>query len=314
MSEANRRMKVFIGWGGEQSKHVARALRDWLPRVNQFVEPWLSESDIGKGSDWLLELRKQLEKTYFGIVCLTPENLENPWMHFETGALAKNVTSSKVFPLLYKVKKTDLNAPLSIFQATNVNMEEMLEMMLSINESLGIDALEREILTESFSRRWEDFEKEIKKTPKTKSPPPKKTEQEKTDETLEAIRRMERRLTQFTTLPRISGARIGEAQVSAEDSLIETRRLGIEIQHLLDTLTEFSGGPVFLDDYDLIRRFLNRLTRTAFYDFDDMLRTVNPVNRKKAFTEIKRILELREPTRLAYNNIASVLGALSKTE
>lgn len=40
------RVKVFIGWSGEQSRSVAQALRGWLRTVVQHVEPWMSDEDI----------------------------------------------------------------------------------------------------------------------------------------------------------------------------------------------------------------------------------------------------------------------------
>ena len=34
-------MHVFISWSGERSKALAVALRDWLPLVLHYVEPWV---------------------------------------------------------------------------------------------------------------------------------------------------------------------------------------------------------------------------------------------------------------------------------
>jgi TIR domain len=71
-------MKVFISWSGPQSQHIARALRAWLPRVIQHLDPWMSELDIGAGQRWERELWKELQDSHFGMVCLTPENLQAP--------------------------------------------------------------------------------------------------------------------------------------------------------------------------------------------------------------------------------------------
>ena len=64
-------MKVFISWSGERSKQVAVAIREWLPMILQYVEPWMSEADISAGDRWSVELSKQLEESGFGIICLT---------------------------------------------------------------------------------------------------------------------------------------------------------------------------------------------------------------------------------------------------
>ncbi len=38
-------MKAFIRWSGKRSKVLANALRDWLPCVMQYMEPFVSDND-----------------------------------------------------------------------------------------------------------------------------------------------------------------------------------------------------------------------------------------------------------------------------
>ncbi len=73
-------MKVFICWAGELSHEVALILRDWLPSVLQHVNPWVSSEDIDKGAQWTVTLGKELGATPFGIVCVVPGNLAEPWL------------------------------------------------------------------------------------------------------------------------------------------------------------------------------------------------------------------------------------------
>jgi hypothetical protein len=84
-------MKVFISWSGEKSKAAAEALRDWLPLVIQSITPWMSRKDIAAGASWNKALAKELGETKYGIVCLTKMNVNEPWIHFETGAISKTI-------------------------------------------------------------------------------------------------------------------------------------------------------------------------------------------------------------------------------
>lgn len=71
--------KVFIAWSGDKSKAVAQVLYQWLPKIIQSLDPWMSE-DMEKGKRWDGEISTQLEKSQLGIICLTSENQESPWI------------------------------------------------------------------------------------------------------------------------------------------------------------------------------------------------------------------------------------------
>src|SRR5712691_8589147 len=111
-------MRVFIIWSGERSGTVARVLRDWLPEVLQKVSAWISKADIEAGLRWSGELAQHLEASDFGVICLTKENQRKPWIHFESGAIAKKVEEGRVCPYLIKMRPTDIEpGPLTLFQA-----------------------------------------------------------------------------------------------------------------------------------------------------------------------------------------------------
>jgi len=101
-------MRVFISWSGERSKKVAELLDTWLRCVIQAVEPWMSSKDIDRGSLWFSEISDQLSSVSLGIVCLTQDNKEKPWILFEAGALAKGLTSTRVCTLLIDVSTQDV--------------------------------------------------------------------------------------------------------------------------------------------------------------------------------------------------------------
>ena len=116
-------MDVFISWSGPRSQYVAQALHEWLPSVIQAVEPWMSDTDIDKGTVSVLEIGRALERHKVGILCLTPENQQRPWISFEAGALAKTVETAYVIPYLIELPRRELIAPLSQFQNVEANEE-----------------------------------------------------------------------------------------------------------------------------------------------------------------------------------------------
>ncbi len=119
-------MKVFISWSGKNSAELAKVLHDWLPNVIQAVKPFFSTDDIEKGVRGNTSMAKELEDSGIGILCLTSENLESPWIMFEAGALSKKLDASRVCPILFGgVETTDLKGPLVQFQAAKFSEDEM---------------------------------------------------------------------------------------------------------------------------------------------------------------------------------------------
>jgi TIR domain len=108
-------MKVFISWSGERSKQVALALRAWLPQVVKVVQPYMSDRDNHAGMRWADKLSDELEAANFGIVCVTPENLNSRWLNFEAGAISKAVDKARVAPVLYGLSNpSELPPPLGL--------------------------------------------------------------------------------------------------------------------------------------------------------------------------------------------------------
>src|SRR4051794_9109874 len=106
-------MKVLLSWSGEPSRSVAAALRQWLPDVVQSVRPWMSEADIEAGARWGERIQRELNETRFGILCVTPQSMQAPWLLFEAGALAKTIQDTYVCPYLIGVEVSELQGPLT---------------------------------------------------------------------------------------------------------------------------------------------------------------------------------------------------------
>ena len=159
---------------------MAEGLRQWLPRVIQACKPFLSSEDIGKGRRWSPDLADRLAKSNFAILCMTPENLTAPWIHFEAGAVSKNPGISHISALLLNVKASDLVDPLAQFQHTMPNREDVRKLMFAINAATEMDRqIPAETLDWSFEQAWPDFEnllrraEETLKRSATPAPPPR---------------------------------------------------------------------------------------------------------------------------------------------
>jgi hypothetical protein len=144
-------MKAFISWSGRQSRMVAAALNDWLPKVIQAVEPFYSP-DMEKGAQWSTQMDAALEGTSFGVVCLTRENLPNGWIHFEAGALSK-IAGSRVWTFLVGLRPGDVEQPLGKFQATIAEKSDVRKLVDAINQQLPTP-LAAAVLDDAFETRW----------------------------------------------------------------------------------------------------------------------------------------------------------------
>jgi len=182
--------KVFLSWSGTKSNQLSQALREWLPQVIQNLEPWMSDSDLEKGSRWASEISGQLEQAQIGIICLTPENIETPWVNFEAGALSKQLERSRVCPYLLGLSHSDLTFPLAQFNATIADSRETLKMLQSINKMMGESGLSEKTLNSTFTMWWPEFEARINQITKDDETvqKPKRTTLDMLEEILSAVR------------------------------------------------------------------------------------------------------------------------------
>jgi hypothetical protein len=184
-------MKVFISWSGDTSKAIAEILKGWLPSVIQAVKPYYTPDDITKGSRWNTEVCKELEESKVGLVCMTADNLEAPWIMFEAGALSKSLTSARVCPLLFGIEPSDIKGPLVQFQAAPFTQTEMKKTLSMINQELGPLALAPNVLESVFEMWWPKLDKQIKELMSSHKQPTKKssrTDRDILEEILDRIR------------------------------------------------------------------------------------------------------------------------------
>lgn len=184
------KLKIFISWSDRRSQQVAEALRDWLPNVLQDVKPWLSTSDIDKGEKWGQVIAGELQKSNFGLICLTPENLTSPWLLFEAGALAKK-EKSRVWTYLFEVQYEDVIDPLSQFQHTLATEDDTKKLVDAINKA-QTDSLEADRVARQFDKWWPELHDKLERIRESPAPPVHgRSPGEKIDEILTRVRALE---------------------------------------------------------------------------------------------------------------------------
>jgi TIR domain len=148
-------MEVFISWSGEDSRQLALVLKDWISNVIQIIDCWVASDDIENGEIWATESAQKLETCDIGIICLTKENYQAPWINFEAGALSREV---EVWTLLLDLKSTDIKGPLAQFpSAIATNKQDMWKLIKTINENSPVNKIKDSILTNAFNMWWEKY-------------------------------------------------------------------------------------------------------------------------------------------------------------
>jgi hypothetical protein len=188
-------MEVFLSWSKSRSEALAMLLREWLPEVIQQVKPWMSTEDLNKGQRWAVEIGERLDRGSQGVICVTRENMDSPWLNFEAGALAKSLDIGRVRPLLLDMRPSDVTGPLAQFQLTVAReRDEMYKLASSLNSECEAPLSESR-LRKAFDRAWPDFASELESIPLSEAPHVPKLRRDTDDvlaELLERVREIQR--------------------------------------------------------------------------------------------------------------------------
>jgi TIR domain len=154
-------MRIFTSWSGERSKAAALGLKSLLQDLfEEAVQVFVSDH-ISPGEAWAQRLGAELERSEFGILCLTQENCQAPWLLFEAGAIAKKFGAARVVPyLIDELPPVWDRSPLTQFQHVRADREGTYRLVENINTNREspkpMDRLER-----SFNRWWPDLEQTL---------------------------------------------------------------------------------------------------------------------------------------------------------
>lgn len=190
-------MLVFLSWSKPRSQQVAEALKEWLRFVLQAAKPWMSDADIAAGKRWSPEIAGKLAEAKFGVICVTPDNMEEPWLNFEAGACSKAVDDARVIPYLLDLEPPDVKGPLGQFQAKTATKDGTLGLLKSLNEGLQAP-LEVVQLEDMFEFAWPRFSEKLSRI-RASGPEPerhRRPAQDLLEEILQVVRGLERKSEQ----------------------------------------------------------------------------------------------------------------------
>ncbi|MBL0912362.1 MAG: toll/interleukin-1 receptor domain-containing protein, partial [Bacteroidia bacterium] len=250
--------KVFISWSGELSKKLAEEVRIWLPGVLQFVKPYFTPNDIEKGTRWSTDIASELESSSVGIICLTKDNLNKPWILFEAGALSKNFGKSNVCTILFNFDSTDFSGPLTSFQATKFDKADFKKLLVTVNNTGGESKLDSTVLNDVFEMWWPRLEtkiNEILKSHVESSPHVLRSEREILEEVLELTRINTKRFPRRSDISRGVLQRLVDMLIEMQyrlmkyggkDSMMLYDEMRMNIKHL----------SIEIDEPELYERFI----------------------------------------------------------
>ncbi|MFK3836626.1 toll/interleukin-1 receptor domain-containing protein [Microbacterium sp. NPDC087868] len=220
-------MKIFISWSGPRSQQLAVALRTWIHDVIHTVECFSSTDDIRSGQRWNNEINGELSKTDFGILCVTPENVGNPWLNFESGALAKRIENdARVVPVTLGFQPSALDEPLKQFNGVPANRTGITKLMKDIAAVDGVDIdVERAV-----EKWWADLEQLIADIPALEEPvdaPEPPDVAEMFTDIMASVRGLSRDVQMLDIMPR---SRVSASELQMIAALIaESPKLGEDV-------------------------------------------------------------------------------------
>lgn len=247
-------MKIFVSWSGGRSRAVAELMSDWLKCVIQASKPWISTRDIDRGAIWFSEINDKLKDVTVGVVCLTQENKNKPWIIFETGALAKGLTTNRVCTFLIDLKPEDLEDPIAQFNHTLPNKISVWEFVRTINSCLEENSLDEIILSQVFKTYWPQFE--IKFLSALEENPPAdvvapRSEQDILTEILNNTRNLSHRIRELESAHKVNFKNMNAPNYDKDLFLkfLEMRDSGKYSEHEMDVMIKNKFAEVFNRDF-----------------------------------------------------------------
>ncbi len=152
MSHDLAKRQVFISWASQPSGEIAILLKDWLLSLMDGLHVWQSDVDARLGERWSESLQVALTSTDYALLCVTPQNVDSPWLALEAGAAAMGRQVPTV-PLLFGMGVADLPSHLGFLQAAEATHENLARLGREVHNKLRpmttVEALEQRLSSQT---------------------------------------------------------------------------------------------------------------------------------------------------------------------
>lgn len=143
-----------------------------IPQIDVYYSP----DDIQPGERWSDSIKDGLKGNPMGIFFVVEENIVQPWLNFEAGAISNQVGNTNVIPLLHDIEPSRVTGPLTQFQAISYSKADLKKLVVLINSNIkDIRRIDKTLLHDIFEKWYPDFDNEYNKF-KTENPSPEKKE------------------------------------------------------------------------------------------------------------------------------------------
>jgi hypothetical protein len=154
-------MQIFLCWSGDRGLKLALVLKDFLanglPQLDlPKIDCFLSASGINKGEFWFERIRQELAASDGGLICLTPENVDSRWMHFEAGSLLGAKEPKRIYTYSLGESPDDVKDPFKSLQIT-VSTEDDTRQLIAALLGQKIETIEEA----KFKKCWQTYGKRI---------------------------------------------------------------------------------------------------------------------------------------------------------
>lgn len=237
-----RPVKIFISWSGQRERAVAEALREALPDLCVTeVEVFVSSKSITKGANGTSVIEANLDASDYGIVLVSRENQDAPWLNYEGGWLASTL-SRPVSTICLDLRPGDVTSPLAPRQATQFESEEdMTELLQQIAETANPSIPQRALNT-LLKSVWPGIRDSWKPDNfLSAGEQNQRSEQDMLAEIVERVRNVESELKSNRTSPLSA---VQQQRATAE-------RIEFEAAKLRALVSEVAQGNVYLVEHEL---------------------------------------------------------------